>query len=135
MAELVTHEEVDLHSLDGGLGTDSLQTVKDVRFNSLLLKNTWQCVLGYLKLGKRDLFVERRLEDLIVALDGASDEQFLACRNLMLKEIRSLANRGFGPARRETRKAVLGRTLEAARQTWPRLASRLEGRDWAGDQG
>ena len=117
-----THEGVDPHSFDGGLGTDPLQTIKDVKFNSSLLKNSWQSVIGYYRLGKRDQFLERCLQDLVLALDGATDEQFLACRRLMVKEIRGLKERGSGPASKRTRREVLQRTLTEAKRTWPRLA-------------
>jgi len=124
-----THERVDPHSFDEGLGTDPLQTIKDVKFNSLLLKNSWQSVLGYYRLGKRDSFLESCLRDLVLALDGATDEQFLACRRFMLKDIRALKEKGSGPARKKTRLAVLQRTLAEATRAWPRLAMLVSERE------
>jgi len=123
------HEGIDPRSIDSGLGTDPLQTIKDVKFNSHLLKNSWQSVLGYYRLGKRDLFLESCLQDLILALDGATDEQFLACRRLLLKEARMIKSRGSGPARGKTRQAVLQHTLVQAKKTWPRLRLMLEERE------
>jgi hypothetical protein len=102
-------------------GPAPLQTIKDVKFNSSLLKNPWQSVLGYYRLGKRGPFLERCMQDLVLALDGATDEQFLACRRLLLKEIRALKEKGAGPARKKARQAVLQRPLAEAKRVWPRL--------------
>jgi len=93
-----------------------------------MLKNSWQTVLGYYKLGHLDSFVESCLNDLELALDGATDEQFLQCRRFLLSEMRALPSRGSGPSRKRVREAVLRRTLDQASQTWPRIAILLQGR-------
>jgi len=116
------HEGVDPRSLDSGLGSEPLQLIRDLKSNSALLVNSWQTVLGYYLLGKRDTFVESCLSDLMVALDGTSDEQFLQCRKLLLKEIRAITDRGLGPSRKKTRQAVVLRALEEATRAWPRIA-------------
>jgi len=117
-----THEGTDPHSFDNGLGSEPLRTIKEVRFNSSLLKNSWQTVLGYYMKGQRDPFVESCMRDLALALDGTSDEQFVQCRRLLLKEIGRLKDRGSGRARMRTRQTVVHRTLEVAARTWPRIA-------------
>jgi hypothetical protein len=122
IADMSAHGGVDPHSFDSGLGTDPLQTIRDVKFNSQLLKNSWQSVLGYYRLGKREPFLESCLRDLVLALDGASDEQLLACRRLLLKEVRLINDKGPGPARKKVRQVVLGHVLAQAKQVWPRLA-------------
>lgn len=121
-------EGVDPRSFDNGLGSEPLQTIKELKFSSHMLKNSWQTVLGYVNLGKRDPFMENCLRDLALALDGATDEQFLQCRKFLLAEIKSLASRGFGPSRRGVRKAVLRHTLEQASRAWPRIARLLQQR-------
>lgn len=124
-----THKGVDSHRFDGDLGTDPLQTIKDVKFNSPLLVNSWQSVLGYYRLGKHDYFLESCLQDLVLALDGATDEQFLACRRVLLKEIRALRDKGSGRARKKTRQEVLRRTLAEAKRAWHRLAMLVRERE------
>ena len=124
MAE--THEGVDPRSLDSGLGSEPLRTIKEIRFNSRLLKNSWQTVLGYYMHGQRDPFVESCISDLALALDGVSDEKFVQCRRLLLKEIGRLKDRGSGPSRRRTRETVVRRTLEEAARTWPRIVMLLK---------
>ena len=121
-----THEGVDPRSRDNGLGSEPLRTIRNLRFNSRMLKNSWQTVLGYYMVGHRDPFVESCLGDLALALDGASDEQFVQCRRLLLREIGQLKDRGMGPTRRRTREAAVQRTLEEAARTWPRLRMMLE---------
>ena len=121
-----THEGADPHSFDNGLGSEPLRTIKEVRFNSSLLKNSWQTVLGYYMHGQRDPFVESCMRDLAIALDGTSDEQFVQCRRLLLREIRQLKDRGSGRARSRIRQTVVERTLEAAARTWPKIAMLLK---------
>ena len=123
-----THEGTDPQSFDNGLGSEPLQTIKDLRFNSSLLRNSWQTVLGYYMKGQRDPFVESCMRDLALALDGISDEQFVQCRRLLLKEIGRLKDRGSGRARMRTRQMVVQLTLEEAARTWPRISMLLKGR-------
>jgi len=85
-------------------------------------------VFGYYKMGQTDPFVENCMRDLTLVLDGVSDEQFVQCRRLLLKEIGQLKNRGSGPARRRTRQVVIQGTLEAAALTWPRISVLLKKR-------
>ena len=123
-----THECTDPHSLDNGLGSEPLQTIRELRFNSSLLKNSWQSVLGYYWMGHRDSFVEGCMRELTIALDGVSDEQFVQCRRFLLREIRQLKDRGSGPSRRTARRKVVLRTLEEAAKAWPRVALILKAR-------
>ena len=128
-----TQEGIDPHSFDNGLGSDPLQTIRELRMNSKMLKNTWQTVLGYYRLTKRNYFLETCLRDLQTALDGVSDEQFLQCRRLLLKEVRNIVEKGAGPSRKQVRQAVVRRTIEEAARTWPRIALLLrqkEGLPW-----
>jgi hypothetical protein len=129
-----THEGADPHSFDNGLGSEPLRTIKEVRFNSSLLKNSWQTVLGYYMHGQRDPFVESCMRDLAVALDGTSDEQFVQCRRLLLKQIGRLKDRGLGRARMRTRQTVVQLTLEEAAQTWPRIAMLRRGQAGRGEE-
>lgn len=122
-----THEGTDPRSFDNGLGSEPLRTIKELRFNSRLLRNSWQSVLGYYMQGQRDPFVESCMRDLALALDCVPDKQFVQCRRLLLKEIGRLEDRGSGPSRRKTRQTVVQRTLDAAAQTWPRVAMLLRG--------
>lgn len=116
------HEAIDPHSFDNGLGSEPLQTIQELRFKTHLLKNTWQVVLGYYKHGLGNSFVEACLRDLTIALDGATDEQFLQCRRLMLQEIRRMtASSGPKQSRKKMRQTVVRRTLEQAARTWPRI--------------
>lgn len=123
-----THEATDPHSFDNGLGSEPLQTIKDLRFNSRMLRSSWQSVFGYYKKGQTDPFVESCMRDLALVLDGVSDEQFVQCRRLLRKEIGQLKDRGSGRARRRTRQVVIQRTLEEAALTWPRISVLLKRR-------
>jgi len=129
-----THEGTDPHSFDNGLGSEPLRTIKEVRFNSSLLKNSWQSVLGYYMKGQRDPFVESCMRDLALALDGVSDEQFVQCRRLLLKEICRLKDRGSGRTRMRTRQTVVRLTLEEAAGTWPRIAMLRRGQAGRGEE-
>jgi hypothetical protein len=123
-----THVGIDPHSFDNGLGSEPLQTIRDLRFNSKMLKNSWQSVLGYLMIGHRDSFVENCMRDLTVMLDGIPDDQFVQCRRLLLKEIARMKDRGSGPSRRRARQQAIQRTLEEAARTWPRIRFMLRSR-------
>jgi len=123
-------EATDPHSFDDGLGSEPLQTIRELRFNSRLLLNTWQTVLGYYKRGHGNPLVEACLRDLTLALNGTSDEQFVQCRRLMLREIGKMtASKGLKQSRKEIRQMVVRRTLEQAAQTWPRIGALLRARD------
>lgn len=124
------NEATDPHSFDNGLGSEPLQTIRELRFNSRLLLNTWQTVLGYYKRGHGNPLVEACLRDLTLALNGASDEQFGQCRRLLLREIRRMtASEGSKISRKKIRQIVVRRTLEQAAQTWPRIGALLRARD------
>lgn len=123
-----THEGSDPHSFDNGLGSEPLQTIKDVRFNSRLLRNSWQSGLGYYIMGQRDPFVEGCMRDLSLLLDSVPDEQFVQCRRLLLREIHQLKDKGSGRSRRAKRDEVVQRTVEEAARVWPRIAMRLRQR-------
>ena len=124
------HEATDPHSFDNGLGSEPLQTIRELRFNSHLLLNTWQTVLGYYKRGHGNPFVEACLRDLSLALNGVSDEQFLQCRRLLFREIgRMTTSEEPKQSRRKTRQMVVKRILEQAAQTWPRIGTVLREKD------
>jgi hypothetical protein len=116
---------VDPHSLDNGLGSEPVSMIRELKFASRMLTNSWQTVLGYYRIGRADTFLESCLSDLSLALDTATDEQFLQCRRLLLKEIGNLTERGSGPARKKSRQTVLHRTLEQVSQIWPNIVKPL----------
>lgn len=125
-----SHEATDPHSFDNGLGSEPLQMIRELRFNSHLFRNTWQVVLGYYKQGLGNPLVEGCLRDLTIALNGATDEQFLQCRRFMLQEIRRITtSNGPKHSRKKIKQTVVRRTLEQAAQTWPRIGILLRERE------
>lgn len=66
-------DATDPQSYDNGLGSEPLGTIRDLRFNSKMLRNSWQVVLGNYEKGLHDRFIEGCLKDLFRALDGATD--------------------------------------------------------------
>ena len=123
-ARVDVRDAVDPRSHDNGLGTEALQTIRNLRYRSRLLKNTWQVVLGNYNHGLRDTFVESCLRDLDEILDGATAEQMNQCRNLTLRTLRDLSSyEELLKSRRKAKRLALRRTIQEAVRAWPRLGN------------
>ncbi len=117
-------DATDPRSFDNGLGSEPLQTIRNLRYRSRLLKNSWQVVLGNYNHGLHDHLAESCLRDLGAILDGATDEQIVQCRNYALRTLHDLSDYSeLLKSGRKTRRFVLGRTIQEAVRAWPRLGS------------
>ena len=121
-ARVDASDATDPRSFDNGLGSEPLQTVRNVKFRSKLLRNSWQVVLGNYNHGLHNHFKESCMRDLNAILDGATDEQMNQCRNYALGTLRDLSAYGelLKPGKK-ARQFVLKRTILEAVKTWPRL--------------
>ena len=122
-ARVDVRDAIDPRSYDNGLGGEPLQTIREVRFKSKLLKNSWQVVLGHYNHGLRNSFEESCLRDLGVILDGATDEQMNQCRNFILRILRDFSPYGEVLSKKKAKQFALKRTIQEAVKTWPRLST------------
>jgi hypothetical protein len=118
-------EGVNPRSYDNGLGSEPLTTIREVRFESRMLVNTWQVVWGHYNRGHHNTFIENCMRDLASALDGVSDEAFLQCRRFLMGQVKRMSTSNFRLSRTKARRLVVQATLEEAGRTWPRVALML----------